>query len=65
MYYILGSWGGVRMAGNAPRQFETEEEAERWADANMTSWQVMEGTLGPHDVYLRQDARDRTRPAEP
>ena len=51
MYYILDVWGGVIMAGELPMQFATEEEAESWAEANMKSWQVMEGSLRANDVY--------------
>ena len=50
-FYLLDHFGGVVMGDDSPLQFDTEEEAERWADANLWSWQIMEGKLGPYDVF--------------
>jgi hypothetical protein len=63
MYYLIDLRGGVAMVDGSPVEYDTEEEAERWADANMKSRQVMEGSLRASDVHRPQQARaDYSRP---
>jgi len=51
MYYLLDQWCGVVVDDGKIVEFDAEEEAERWAEANMRSWQVMEGGLRESDIY--------------
>jgi hypothetical protein len=51
MYYLLDQLCGAVVDDGKIVEFRTEEEAERWAEANMRSWQVMEGSLRESDIY--------------
>ena len=54
MYHLLGESHGVVVdESESAIHFQTEEEAEKWAEEQqMRSYQIMEGELRPSDCFL-------------
>ncbi len=65
-FYLLDQSCGVVLGDDDwPVEFDTEEEAERWANANLGDWwQIMEGKLRPSD-FSRPPQQTTPGPACP
>jgi len=56
-FYLIKCGAVIMGDDDSPVEFDTVEEAERWANANLGDWwQIMEGKLRPSDVFRPQQA---------